>query len=785
MALATTARTTDHLDVFWAGRDGWVWSNWWDQNANNGQWNQPFTVALAADAEPGAMAAVARLPEHLDVFWAGRDGSVWSDWWDQKANNGQWNQPFRISTAGSAEPGAIAAVARLPEHLDVFWIGRDGSVWSNWWDQNANNGQWNQPFPIAPAGNAEPGSIAVVARLPEHLDVFWVGPDGSVWSNWWNQKANNGQWNQPFRISTAGSAEPGAIAAVARLPEHLDVFWIGRDGSVWTNWWDQTISTEPTVAIPGLPQWNLPYQVAPGGNAEPGAITAVARLPEHLDVFWVGRDGSVWANWWDQTANNGQWNQPFTIAQAGNAEPGTIAAVSRLPEHLDVYWLGPDGAVWTNWWDQSTPATDVIVLGAPPPWNLPFRIAAAGNAEPMSPRRRRLQGSAGAVAREANHLDVFWGPSDGSVWTTWWDQSANNGLWNQPFEIAPAGSAAPSLMVTTVAREANHLDVFWVGPDGSVRTTWWDLFDNNGKWNQPFEIAPAGSAQVVVASYGPLPGLMVSAVAREANHLDVFWIGPDGSVRTTWWDLFDNNGRWNQPFEIAPAGSASADSLAAGPMLAAIARQANHLDVFWVGSAGGVWSNWWDLFSNTGHWNQPFQIPGGVGFGLDEQSTVAAVARGANHLDVFWTDADAKKVTCGWDLFNNNGQWSEPLTIGGPEESPYHDPVLVAAVARETNHLDAFWIAPDGSVWTSCWDQSIPTTDVIVLGGPPPWSTPYQIAQPGSAEERFMLAAVARESNHLDVFWIGQDGSVRTTWWDLFINNGQWNQSFEIGRFFT
>ena len=41
-----------------------------------------------------------------------------------------------VRTTGSS------AVGRTGEHLDVLWAGRDGSVWSNWWDQNANNGAW-------------------------------------------------------------------------------------------------------------------------------------------------------------------------------------------------------------------------------------------------------------------------------------------------------------------------------------------------------------------------------------------------------------------------------------------------------------------------------------------------------------------------------------------------------------------------------------------------------------------------------------------------------------------
>jgi Trypsin len=47
-------------------------------------------------------------------------------------------------------------VSRTPDHLDVFWVGPDGGVGTNWWDANVNNGQWNQPFPIAPPKAAEP-----------------------------------------------------------------------------------------------------------------------------------------------------------------------------------------------------------------------------------------------------------------------------------------------------------------------------------------------------------------------------------------------------------------------------------------------------------------------------------------------------------------------------------------------------------------------------------------------------------------------------------------------------
>jgi site-specific recombinase XerD len=45
---------------------------------------------------------------------------------------------------------------------------------------------WHAPFPIAPPGAAQPGAISVVARQSDHLDVFWVGPDGGIGSTWWH-----------------------------------------------------------------------------------------------------------------------------------------------------------------------------------------------------------------------------------------------------------------------------------------------------------------------------------------------------------------------------------------------------------------------------------------------------------------------------------------------------------------------------------------------------------------------------------------------------------------------
>ena len=191
----------------------------------------------------GAVTAVARTPDHLDLFWVGLDGSVGSNWWDAGANNGRWNAAFEIAPA-EQPPRARSRPSPAPP---IIWM----CSGSGRTDRSAATG--GTPAPTTAAGTprsrspppeAAQGAVTAVARTPDHLDVFWVGPDGSVGSNWWDAGANNGRWNAAFEIVPAKAAQ-GAVTAVARTPDHLDVFWVGPDGSVGSNWWDAARQQRP------------------------------------------------------------------------------------------------------------------------------------------------------------------------------------------------------------------------------------------------------------------------------------------------------------------------------------------------------------------------------------------------------------------------------------------------------------------------------------------------------------------------------------------------------------
>src|SRR5262245_15590334 len=117
--------------------------------------------------------------------------------------------------------------------------------------------RWAAPFPIAPRGHAVPGAIPAYSRHPDHIDVFWVGPDGGVGTTFWSPATG---WAAPFPIAPRGHAAPGAITAHSRHPDHIDVFWVGPDGGVGTTFWSPATG------------WAAPFPIAPRGHAVPGAI---------------------------------------------------------------------------------------------------------------------------------------------------------------------------------------------------------------------------------------------------------------------------------------------------------------------------------------------------------------------------------------------------------------------------------------------------------------------------------------------------------------------------------
>ena len=753
---------------------------------------QPFAVILC---KPSDQPQEPQSPAFFRGFLTGEDPRSWA-------------QPFWIvdPKVKTAPPGAgMAVVARRPDHLDVFWAADDGAIWSTWWNARLNGGRWNAPFPITAPNVAPPGSaVAAVARQPDHLDVFWADNAGAVGTNWWDGKLPNGNWNQhgAFRITGVNVVPPGGgVAVVARRPNQLDVFWADNAGAIGTNWWNGDVANGG---------WEHgAFRITNTGVVPPGAsVAAIARFPDHMDVFWLDDAGAVGTNWWDGKLPNGNWNQhgAFRITDANVAPPGGgVAAVARMLEHLDVFWLDNGGAVGTQWWDGNLPNGNWNQHGA-------FRISASKLAPPG--------GQVSAVARQTGQLDVLWVDKTGAVTSTWWNAAANNGQWNIPFPVSKPGVVPPGRSVATLARFPEHLDVFWAddfrgigssfwpapSPFGLARY-WWDMsygqFDANGTqvfgW---FNMPGVTKAQFVALGRQAKINACISAATANGVKIGDFFkviaitnvISDSGSsggstildpgAWTLGWaahesghDLGLDHSFDDSPVSCSPPNDGRPGAYGDGWDIMSFACYGGINPMFSPASGfGNSGPGLHAVYREKLGWipaNRILEITAGTPSRRVE--TLAALnhveAPGPLMVKVFVNPADRSEYYTlefrrqeGWDagiggdtvLIHQvkNGLPYLIRAAGGPERRPGH-------------HVDVFWPDKGEAVGSSSWD-------VDANGGL--WNSPFRITDTKVVPPTGAVSAVSRRPDILDVFWIDEGGAVGSQWWSGEIKNGGWNE---------
>jgi len=333
------ARSTKNVDLFKVANTGVVCTAWWLDDG--GGWREWYEIRpewqFPVDAP---LAAVSRIPKHLDLFLTASDGSIWSNWWNDDTR--VWSSWFQIDAQRRfRKDQPVAAVSRTPEHLDLFAIGVDGAVWSSWWTSDGRG--WRPWFPIRGEWRfpAE-ARVTAVSRSQQHLDLFTIDNHGKVWTCWWFEpNARWGDWSQIHPQTRF--ARDKRVAAVSRGVDHLDLFVVRDDGAVMTSWWFRDEQ--------GWRAWSQVGDKRFGPDAHVTAITrpARARGQRIIELFVTGPGGVVWTVRWDRSW--GQWTAVRPGIEFDQGHP--VAAVSRVPQHIDLFKVGPNGVVQSAWWEPS------------------------------------------------------------------------------------------------------------------------------------------------------------------------------------------------------------------------------------------------------------------------------------------------------------------------------------------------------------------------------------------------------------------------------------------------
>jgi len=254
------------------------------------------------------------------------------------------------------------------------------------------------------------------------------------------------------------------------------------------------------------------------------------------------------------------------------------------------------------------------------------------------------------------------------------------------------------------------------------------------------------------------PGARVACVARQPVMLDIFVIGTDGGVYTAAWSAAQANGAWRGWWRI---GNLVAPQ---GARITAVARSANNLDIFVVDQAGRVMSAAWQ--TGDTQWRGWWHLQGGM---AQPGAYVGAVARTGTQLDIFVTGTDGGTYSAAWDAAQANGAWRGWWRVQGGAAA---QGAPITAVARASTKLDICVIGTDRKVYTAAWDRNVANQA---------WRGWWPVAG-GMAVHGSAVAMAARSPNHLDLVVVGLDGGLYTAAWEPSVANGAWRGWWRIGQ---
>lgn len=335
-----------------------------------------------------AITAVSRAENRMEVFWTADDGSVQDRHWKE----GDGWKGFLMAPAGSAAPnGGMTCVSRDSGHIELWWITPVGAIEARWLDGNG----WHA-YQAAPPGSAVVGGgVAAVSRAADAMEMWFVTPLGAVEARWFD-----GDTWHAYRAAADGSASvTGGITALSRSSTHMEVWWVTPNGAVAGRWFDGSHWHDYELARPGSAHADSP-------------MASLTRRPDTMEVWWIDRDGAVRDAFWYHGAEPPWRFYPVTRAGAA-ASSGGLAAVSRIPQSMELWWVAPDGSVRDAFWYEGRRGFTVFDVVGPGSASTRAGLAAVS--------RQRLEAWLEGVTRTGDSMEMwFVDATDGTVRGAYW-----------------------------------------------------------------------------------------------------------------------------------------------------------------------------------------------------------------------------------------------------------------------------------------------------------------------------------------------------------------------------
>ena len=309
----------------------------------------------------------------------------------------------------------------------------------------------------------------------------------------------------------------------------------------------------------------------------------------------------------------------------------------------------------------------------------------------------------------------------GTGWSSW--------------ESAGGFFQAPNSSLTAISRKSGVIDLFIVGTDGKVYTSWWE----DGNWsgyNNDWRPLDWGGGQ----KFLNLPNVV--AVARSPDNLDIFAIGDDYAV---YWAKWSEDHDWTGWTNLSTKQSISQSPL---PLLAAVSRDTDQLDVFVMNSGNILNSSWTEGVTAwtgvDGAW-----LDLGSPLGIPLFFNMLVLSRDPDTIDIITSQHPSLSETDFVCMTYSNGSWSGFNSVGTTAALA---PTPIAGVTRN-GRIDLFAMGSDFQMYT---------THTTAAGVPDKWA---KVGDPNltSFSNINSIAAVSRKESAIDIFVAGMGGEAYTS----------------------
>jgi hypothetical protein len=235
--------------------------------------------------------------------------------------------------------------------------------------------------------------------------------------------------------------------------------------------------------------------------------------------------------------------------------------------------------------------------------------------------------------------------------------------------------------VTARSRMAGGLDLFVIGSDNRVYSTFWTAATG---WNP-------GGWYVLGPSHFDHTTQRIAAVSREPGSLDLFVVGFDNVV---YWLPWRSASGWAADWDQLNTNVTFDD---AHQHVTVVSREAGGLDLFVIGSDNRVYSTFWTAAAG---WNPGGWYVLGTDFFDHTVQRVAAVSRDSGSLDLLIIGIDNLVY---WLPWRSATGWVAEWDQLSSDEVFDHASQQVEAVARSAGDIDLFAIGGDDIVRSIHW----------------------------------------------------------------------------------